>query len=120
MRGPDDVDHAWFNLKEDVPDLQFAEAARAYLEHLKEDGQLVAYRIARCKLDLAPPNLREWHITLDFLGLGQLAQAFTAVSQRTDPIESFYQAVNSKVCDIFFALYGDFPETHRVTGQEKF
>jgi hypothetical protein len=71
MRGPDDVDHAWFNLKEDVPDLQFAEAARAYLEHLKEDGQLVAYRIARCKLGLAPPNLREWHITLDFLGLGQ-------------------------------------------------
>ena len=50
-----DVYHAWFNLKEDVPDLQFAEAARAYLERLKEDGQLVAYRITRCKLGLAPP-----------------------------------------------------------------
>jgi hypothetical protein len=36
-----DVYHAWFNLKEDVPDLQFAEAVRAYLERLKEDGQLV-------------------------------------------------------------------------------
>ena len=47
-----------------MPDLQFAEAARAYLERLKEDGQLVAYRITRCKLGLAPPNLREWHIDL--------------------------------------------------------
>ena len=68
----------------------------------------------------APPNLREWHITLDFLGLCPLDQAYTAVSERTDPIESFHQAVNSKVRDIFFALYRDFPDPHRVTGQEKF
>ena len=115
-----DVYHAWFNLKEVVPDLQFAETARAYLERLKEDGQLVAYRITRCKLGLAPPNLREWQITLDFLCLSQLDQAFTAVSERTDPIESFHQAVNSKVRDIFFALYRDFPYPHRVVGQEKF
>ena len=73
-----DVYHAWFNLKEGVPDLQFAKAARAYLDRLKEDGRLVAYRITRCKLGLAPPNLREWHITLDFLGLSQLDQAFAA------------------------------------------
>jgi hypothetical protein len=75
---------------------------------------------SRCKLGLAPPNLREWHITLDFLGLSQLDQAFTAMSERTDPIESFHQAVNSKVRDIFFALYRDFPDPHRVTGHEKF
>jgi hypothetical protein len=73
--------------------------------------------ITRCKLGLAPPNLREWHIAL---GLSQLDQAFAAVSERTDPIESFHQAVNSKVRDIFFALYRDFPDPHRVTGQEKF
>jgi uncharacterized protein DUF6614 len=115
-----DVYHAWFNLKEDVADVQFAEAARAYLERLKEGGQIVAYRITRCKLGLAPPNLREWHITLDFLDLNQLDQAFTAVSERTDPIESFHQEVNSKVRDIFFALYRDFPDPHRITGQEKF
>ena len=42
------------------------------------------------------------------------------MSERTDPIESFHQAVNSKVRDIFFALYRDFPDPHRVTGQEKF
>jgi hypothetical protein len=77
--------------------LAAAPSRAAYLERLKEDGQLVAYRITRCKLGLAPPNLREWHITLDFLCLSQLDQAFTAVSERTDPIESFHQAVNFSV-----------------------
>jgi len=120
MRGSMDVYYAWFNLKEDVPDLQFAEAARAYLERLKEEGQLVAYRITRCKLGLAPPNLREWHITLDFLGLNQLDQAFLAVSERADPIESFHQAVNSKVRDIFFALYRDFPTRIASRGRRSF
>ena len=42
------------------------------------------------------------------------------MAERTDPIGSFYQAVNSKVRDIFIALYRDFPDPHRVTGQEKF
>jgi hypothetical protein len=42
------------------------------------------------------------------------------VSTRADPVESFHHAVNSKVQDIFFALYRDFPDPQRVRGQEKF
>ena len=115
-----DIYHIWFNLKEGVHDLHFVEAARSYLDHLKEEGKLTGYRITRSKLGLAPPNLREWHITLDFKTLGQLEEAFSHVSSRAGPVESFHQAVNSKVCDVFFALYRDFPDAHRVTGQEKF
>jgi hypothetical protein len=115
-----DVYHIWFNLKEGVGDIQFVEAARAYFDHLKEAGTVIAYRITRCKLGLAPPNLREWHITLDFENLSQLDAAFARVSSRADPVESFHHAVNSKVCDIFFALYRDFPDPQRVRGQEKF
>ena len=74
----------------------------------------------RCKLGLAPPNLREWHITLDFENLTQLDGAFGRVSTRSDPVESFHHAVNSKVQDVYFALYRDFPDPSRVTGQEKF
>ena len=44
----------------------------------------------------------------------------TVNSSRTDPVESFHHAVNSKVQDIFFALYRDFPDSERVKGQEKF
>jgi len=115
-----DVYHIWFNLKPGVRDLDFVASARAYLDHLKEGGHLAGYRVTRCKLGLAPPQLREWHVTLDFENLTQMDDAFGRVSSRADPVESFHHAVNSKVQDAFFALYRDFPDPGRVTGQEKF
>jgi uncharacterized protein DUF6614 len=115
-----DVYHIWCSLKDDVGDLEFALAARAYLEHLKSAGDLAGYRITRRKLGLGPPQLPEWHITLDFKNLSQMDNAFGRVSSRNDPVESFHHAVNSKVQDVFFALYRDFPDPQRVTGQEKF
>src|SRR3954453_22070560 len=115
-----DVYHIWFNLKPGIRDLDFVGSARAYFEHLKTTGDLAGYRITRCKLGLAPPQLREWHITLDFENMAQFDGAFVQVSTRTDPVESFHHAVNSKVQDVFFALYRDFPDPHRVTGQEQF
>jgi hypothetical protein len=115
-----DVYHIWCNLKDGVRDLDFVAAARGYFDHLREDGAIAGYRITRRKLGLGPPSLRDWHITVDFADLAQLDKAFTRVSTRADPIESFHHAVNSKVCDAFFALYRDFPDPQRVTGEEKF
>jgi len=115
-----DVYHIWFNLKPGVRDLDFVASARAYLDLLKEGGHLVGYRVTRCKLGLAPPQLREWHITIDFENLTQIDAAFGQVSSRADPVESFHHAVNSKVQDAFFALYRDFPDPGRMSGQEKF
>src|SRR5215472_10431736 len=113
-----DVYHVWCNLKEGVKDLEFAAALRDYLEHLKGAGLVAGYRITRCKLGLAPPQLREWHITLDLTDLAQLDAAFGRVSTRADPVEGFHHAVNSRVRDAFFALYRDFPDAHRVAGEE--
>ncbi|HXC30129.1 MAG TPA: DUF6614 family protein [Stellaceae bacterium] len=115
-----DVYHIWFNLRDGVSDIEFAQSGRAYLDHLKELGSIAGYRITRRKLGLGPPQLPQWHITIDFENLAQMDSAFDRVSSRTDPIESFHHAVNSKVQDIFFALYRDFPDSTRVTGQEKF
>jgi hypothetical protein len=115
-----DIYHIWCRLKPDVGDLEFALAARSYLEHLKIAGNIAGYRVTRRKLGLGPPQLPEWHITLDFKNLAQMDNAFVQVSSRADPAESFHHAVNSKVEEIFFALYRDFPDAHRVTGQEKF
>lgn len=95
-------------------------SARKYLDHLKEAGHLVSYRLTRCKLGLAPPQLREWHIAIDFENLTQMDNAFNRVASRADPVESFHHAVDSKVEDIFFALYREFPDSTRVTGQETF
>ena len=115
-----DIYHVWCTLKPDVRDLEFTGAVRAYLEHLKGAGLLAGYRITRRKLGLGPPQLPDWHITLDFVDLSQMDNAFGSVSSRTDPVESFHHAVNSKIQNVFFALYRDFPDPHRVTGQEQF
>jgi hypothetical protein len=115
-----DVYHIWFNLKSGVRDLEFAEDARAYLRHLKEAAHIASYRITRRNLGLGPPQLPEWHIIIDFENMAQMDEAFGRVSSRTDPTEGFHHAVNSKVQDIFFALYRDFPDANRVSGQEKF
>lgn len=69
---------------------------------------------------LTPPQLREFHITIDFENLSQMQSAFDNVSSRADPVESLHHVVNSKVQDVFFALYRDFPDDTRVYGQEKF
>ena len=57
---------------------------------------------------------------LEFDGLAQLDEAFQSVASRTDPVESFHHAVNSKVSSVSFALYRDFPDSLRSTGEEKF
>jgi hypothetical protein len=115
-----DVYHIWFNLKPGVGDLEFAENARVYLGHLKDAQHIAGYRLTRRKLGLGPPQLPQWHITIDFENMAQMDEAFGSVSSRADPIETFHHAVNSKVQDIFFALYRDFPDANRVAGQEKF
>ena len=112
--------HVHCNLKDDVSDLDFVDRAGAYFEHLKAEGLVTGYRIMRRKLGLGPPALREFHIMLEFDDLAQLDQAFTRVASRGEPVESFHQAVNSQVTDVFFALYRDFPDPVRQRGEEKF
>jgi hypothetical protein len=114
------VYHIWCNLKEGVKDTDFTDGAVAYFEHLKGEGLIHGYRITRRKLGLGPPQLPEFHLTLDCEDMGQLDRAFAQVASRSEPVESFHQAVNSKVTDVFFALYRDFPDEVRVRGEEKF
>jgi len=115
-----DIYHIWCNLKPGIGDTDFVAGVRSYLDHLRNQKQLHAYRITRAKLGLKPPQLREFHIMLEFDDLHQMQSAFDTVSSRADPVESLHHAVNSKVQDIFFALYRDFPDPTRVLGQEKF
>jgi hypothetical protein len=115
-----DIYHIWCNLKPGIGDLDFVAGLRDYLDHLREKGQLHSYRITRAKLGFKPPELREFHITIEFENLAQMQEAFDHVATRADPVESLHQVVNSKVQDVYFALYRDFPDPGRVSGQEKF
>jgi len=115
-----DIYHIWCDLKEGVGDLEFVDAVQAYLGALEEDGVLEGYRITRRKLGFGVPGLGEFHLQLEFADLAQLDEAFSNVARRTDPVESFHFAVNSKVRNFTAALYRDFPDEERETGEERF
>ena len=112
--------HIWCDLREGVDDLEFADSVQAYLGMLEEDGVLESFRLTRRKLGFGHPALGEFHVQLEFVDLAQLDEAFGAVARRTDPVESFHFAVNSKVRNFVAALYRDFPDDVRETGAERF
>ena len=115
-----DLYNIWCDLKPGVRDLEFVDAVCRYLGGLQQSGQLSRYRIMRGKLGLGIPELPEWHLQLEFNDLAQLDAAFQRAAERTDPVESFHHAVNSKVSRVRFGLYRDFPDAVRVTGGEQF
>jgi hypothetical protein len=115
-----DIYHVWCDLKPGVRDVDFTDAASRYLDQLTGANRLAGYRITRRKLGLASHTLGEFHLMLEFENLAQLDAAFNTVSTRSDPIESFHHAVNSRVQNVQFALYRDFPDRDRVRGQEQF
>ncbi len=115
-----DIYHIWCDLKPGTRDLEFTSAANTYLSALVDEGWLAGYRMTRRKLGLGLAGLGEFHLMLEFNGLAQMDEAFTQVASRSDPVESFHHAVNSKVSNLNFALYRDFPDEERKTGEEKF
>lgn len=115
-----DIYHIWCDLKAGTRDLDFVQDANNYLDHLVSQNKLTTYRITRRKLGLGGSMPGEFHLMLEFKGLAQLDEAFGQVASRTDPVESFHHAVNSKVSNVSFALYRDFPDAVRQSGEEKF
>jgi hypothetical protein len=115
-----DIYHIWCDLKAGISDIEFTEAAAKYLNSLVESNSLASYRITRRKLGLGLAEIGEFHLMLEYNDLAQLDKSFASVASRADPIESFHFYVNSKVAGVKFALYRDFPDPIRQTGQEKF
>ena len=115
-----DLYHIWCNLRRDVSDVVFCERVAAYLGELRGRGLIAGHRITRRKLGLGPRELGEFHIVIEVEDMAQLDRAFAQVSAREAPIESLHAAVNQLARDLTFALYRDFPDPHRVAGQEEF
>jgi len=115
-----DIYHIWCDLKQGVKDTEFVSDAEKYFEYLKDQDRLVTFRITRKKLGLGPPEFLEFHIMLEFKNLSHLDDAFRKVASRTGEVEGFHHAVNSKVNNVKFSLYRDFPDPERVRGSELF
>ena len=115
-----DIYHGWFDLKPGVGDLDLAAAMERYMGFLKERGLIAGWRLTRRKLGLAPDGLGEFHLMIEVEGLAQLDLAFGEVSGRAGPVEEVHHGVNSLVQNARFALYRDFPDPQRETGEERF
>ena len=115
-----DIYHGFLSLKPGVRDTEFATAIADYLDWLKADGRIHSWRLMRRKLGLGPPSLGEFHLMIEVTGLAQLDEAFGLVATRSGEVEARHFAVNSKVDKVTFALYRDFPDSVRETGDEKF
>ncbi len=112
--------HAWFNLKEGESDVGFADAVAAYLGHLKAEALIAGWRLTRRTLGLGPPQLPEFNLIIEVEDLAQLDRALNRVASRGGTVEGLHHGVNSRVREIFFALYRDFPDPQRIRGQERF
>jgi len=115
-----DVYHIWCNLRPGVSDAEFAANVHAYLGDLATHGLIEGHRITRRKLGLGPPSLGELHVTIEIRDLAQLDRAFQKVATRSGEIEGLHAAVNQMARDLTFALYRDFPDPQRITGEERF
>jgi hypothetical protein len=101
-----------------VRDVELVAALDTYLGMLQRDGHIESWRLLRRKLGLGVGP--EFKVLIETRDLAQLDAAFHVVSSRDDPVESAHHGVNSLVTNFQASLYRDFPDHHRVTGQERF
>jgi uncharacterized protein DUF6614 len=113
-----DVYEISVDLRSGVRDMEFVAALDAYLGHLQRDGRIESWRLLRRKLGFGSGT--EFKVLIETRDLAQLDAAFEMASGRQEPIESVHHGVNSLVVNFQAALYRDFPDRHRVTGQERF
>jgi Family of unknown function (DUF6614) len=113
-----DVYELSVDLAPGVRDLEFVAALDRYLAALQADGRIEHWRLLRSKLGLGARS--EFKVLIETRDLAQLDAAFAVVSTRADPIEEFHHGVNSLVTNFHAALWRDFPDPQRVTGQERF
>jgi hypothetical protein len=99
-------------------DLEFVAALSRYLDALQADGRIEHWRLLRSKLGLGAP--REFKVLIETRDLAQLDDAFSIVSTRADPVEELHVGVNGLVTNFQAALWRDFPDPQRLTGQERF
>jgi hypothetical protein len=115
-----DLYHIWCDLKPGVKDLEFCADVARYMDRLKDEQRIEGWRLTRKKLGFGPPEMGEFHIVVETRDLSQLEQAFQRVATRAGEIEGFHAAVNQVVASVRFALYRDFPDSVRTSGEERF
>lgn len=103
----------WFDLRDRHKDLEFCEALEKYMAHLKQKSLIEDWRLMRRKLGLGPSDLGDFQIEIRVRNLAQLEEAFQGAAARTGEFEKLHAEVYSRVENLKFALYRDFPDAVR-------
>ena len=115
-----DIYHGFFSLKPGTRDVEFATDLKRFMEHLVSKKKIASWRLMRRKLGLGPTELGEFHLMIEVESLAQLDEAFNLAATRAGDVEPLHFGVNSKIAEVKFALYRDFPDPVRRTGEELF
>src|SRR5213079_334202 len=110
----------WFDLKPGVKDTDFARDLARYMSYLADRNLIEGWKLMRRKLGLAPSEFGDFNLVIETKNMAQLDEAFSHVASRSEPVESVHFSVNSKVQNLRFGLYRDFPDAMRREGDEKF
>lgn len=100
----------WCNLRNSREDRQFCSAVCAYLQALQAERLIEGFRLTRRKLGFGPPELGEFHISIQTRNLRQLEDCFQRVASWAPEIAALHADVFTRVADAKFGLYRDFPD----------
>jgi hypothetical protein len=102
--------HIWCNLKAGADAREFGDGARELLTYLHEREMIEGYSIARRGFVIAPPELGEFHVTVEFRNLEQMHRTLALVSNGSEEVAAFYGPLAEMIRDVSLAMDRDFPE----------
>jgi hypothetical protein len=102
--------HIWCNLKAGADAREFGDGARELLSYLHEREMIEGYSIARRGFVIAPPELGEFHVTVEFRSIEQMDHTLEYVSNGSEVVAAFYKPLAEMIRDVSLAMDRDFPE----------
>lgn len=104
-----DIYHIWCDKKGNISDIDWVANMKQFLDHLRDEGRMVSYRITRCKMGFRSMDIPEWHIMMEFNDMAQLEQAFQRVAPLEGELETKHKSFNQFSDNLQHAYYRDWP-----------
>ena len=105
-----DIYHVWCDKKGNIPDQEWVEHMKAFLDQLVKEEKMVSYRITRCKMGFRSMDIPEWHIMMEFNNMTQLESAFQRVAPQEGQLEKKHRSFNQHAENLQHAYYRDWPD----------
>ena len=106
-----DIYTIWADKEGDISDLDWVNGMKTFLDHLKDEGKMIDYRITRCKMGFRSiADMPEWMILMEFRDMAQIEDAFQRVAPLSGELETKHKSFNQYVSGtIQHALFRDWP-----------